>query len=356
MKRWQIRPFSPHFPLKKNNMRITREFLLKSARTHAAQKAYTDRSIICIYLTGSLLRDEPLLGGTTDIDLICVHSSEPKVKREVIRLSDDIHLDLAHYSMSLFDQPRRLRADPWLGAHMIVDSKMLHDARHWFEFTQASVASKFYAPETILDRIRPMAETARTAWMEMSHIDEIDLTVLNRYIKTIETIGNALACFSGPPLTERRFWIDYPGRLNAIKAPAFASYLANLFMPEKSPSEQDWQTWMKDWGEALDSVGRHSGVPVKLHPCRRHYYIRAADYLKKDHPQAALWIMVRTWLLSGAQMRSNSRLFKPLSSFCESIGYTPTAFNERLQAMDQMLDGLEEFIDFYAQQNGVIST
>lgn len=337
-------------------MRITRDFLLKTARMQAAQKAYSDRSVICIYLTGSLLRNEPLINGTTDIDLICVHSNEPKVAREVIRMNDDIHVDLAHYSASLFVQPRNLRSDPWLGAHLIADPILLRQTGHWFEFTRASVEASFYVPETVLDRIRPMAEQARAAWMEMSQIEEIDLAVLNRYLKVIETIGNAFACFSGPPLTERRFWMDYPHRLGAVQAPASAVYLANLFMPESPSTGGDWQTWIQDWKEALASVGKQSEVLVRLHPCRFNYYTRAAELFQTVLPQAALWIMARTWLLAGSQMRSNSRLFKPLNNFCAMLGFTPDGFEKRLQAMDQILDGLEEFIDSYAQQNGVIST
>lgn len=337
-------------------MRITRDFLLKSARTHAAQKAYSDRSIICIYLTGSLLREEPLINSTTDIDLICIHNSEPKVAREVFRLSDDIHLDLAHYPMSLFEHPRRLRQDAWLGAHMIAGPKLLYESRHWFEFTQAGVASRYYDPETILERAVPAAENARSAWMEMNQTDEITLEVLMKYLKVIETIGNTLACFSGPPLTERRFWEDYPVRLRMIQAPALAGYLHNLFMPQSLPSESDWQTWTSDWLEAMDGAGKQSGVLVKLHPIRRSYYAAAVELFKNEHPQSALWIMLRNWLLAGTQMRSNSRLYKPLGSFLESIGFTPSGFNDRLQAMDQMLDGLEEFIDLYTRQNGVVST
>lgn len=337
-------------------MRITRDFLFKTARLQAAQKAYADRSIICIYLTGSLLHDEPLINGTADIDLICVHSQETKVAREVIPLNDDIHMDLAHYPASLFLQPRNLRSNPWLGAHLIADPIMLRQTGHWFEFTQASVEASFYVPETILDRIRPMAEEARTAWMEMCQSEEIDLTILGRYLKTIEMIGNAFACFSGPPLTERRFWMEYPLRLTAIQAPTSAAFLSNLFMPESPPAESDWQTWMKDWKEALASIGRQAEVLVRLHPCRFNYYTRAVELFQTEQPQAALWIMARTWLLAGMQMRSNSRLYKPLNSFCEALGFAPESFENRLQAMDQILDGLEEFIDSYAQQNGVIST
>ena len=52
-------------------MRITRDILLNQARENAAKLAQKDRGMICIYLAGSLLREDPLIGGITDIDLIC---------------------------------------------------------------------------------------------------------------------------------------------------------------------------------------------------------------------------------------------------------------------------------------------
>lgn len=337
-------------------MRITREFLFKSARTHAAQKAYSDQSIICIYLVGSVLREEPLLNGTTDIDLICVHEGEPQKEREVIRLNDEIHLDLAHYPMKLFKQPRSLRRNAWIGGHMIEDPKLLYESKHWFEFTQASVASKFYSPETILERLRPMEEGARAAWMEMSQVNEIDLPVLSKYVKNVETIGNVLACFSGPPLTTRRFWMDYPDRLQKIQAPAWANYLSNLFMTAAEPGGSNWETWTSNWLETLNTVSRQQDATDPFKPCRLNYYLAAVDVMKQSLSRGALWILLRTWLQAGAQLRSNSCLYKPLGEFLAALGFTPSEFEKKLGAMDQMLDGLEEFIDQYARQNGVVST
>ena len=71
-------------------MRLTRDTLIKIARDSALQRAKVSRRIICIYLTGSVLEETPLLGGTTDIDLIIIQDSEPLQKREVSSQNDDI--------------------------------------------------------------------------------------------------------------------------------------------------------------------------------------------------------------------------------------------------------------------------
>ena len=57
-------------------MRITKEALLKAARESAEKSSRRNRDLVCIYLTGSLLSETPLLGGTTDIDeliSLCTH-------------------------------------------------------------------------------------------------------------------------------------------------------------------------------------------------------------------------------------------------------------------------------------------
>ena len=96
-------------------MRITRDTLLKIARDTAAERVRVSRRVICIYLTGSCVVDEPLLGGTADIDLVIIEDGQPLLAREVVRLNDEISLDISHYAQEDFLHPRSLRVDPWLG-------------------------------------------------------------------------------------------------------------------------------------------------------------------------------------------------------------------------------------------------
>ena len=135
-------------------MRITRALLHKLARDNAEKIVRRNRELVCIYLTGSLLEAEPLLGGTTDIDLIVVHNSQPAYPREMVHLSDEVHLDIAHLSIDSFRQPRSLRTDPWLGSFLNANPTLLHDTQHWFEFTQASAGAQFDQPENVIENFR----------------------------------------------------------------------------------------------------------------------------------------------------------------------------------------------------------
>ena len=55
-------------------MKLTKEKLLRLSDSYIAQRSRKDRSIVCAYLTGSLLRDYPFINGTTDVDIIMIHS------------------------------------------------------------------------------------------------------------------------------------------------------------------------------------------------------------------------------------------------------------------------------------------
>ena len=82
-------------------MRITQEMLIKIAKDHVAKRIRKEKDLVAVYLTGSVSGGEPLLGGSTDIDMIFVHKEEPPLKREVLRVTYEISLDIEHHHQSL---------------------------------------------------------------------------------------------------------------------------------------------------------------------------------------------------------------------------------------------------------------
>ena len=145
-------------------MRVTRESLIRIAKETAQERAFNDRDIIAAYLTGSLVSNDidPLLGGTTDIDIIFVHATEPKHRREFVRLTPDFHVDLGHRAKSEFKRPRELRLDPWLGWEMY-DPMLLFEREKFFEFVQAGLRAgfEFNAPAPALQRSRSLLAHGR---------------------------------------------------------------------------------------------------------------------------------------------------------------------------------------------------
>ena len=242
-------------------MRITRETLLKLAKDTAKLRAQLDRSLVCIYLTGSVLNSEPLLGGTTDIDLVLIHDGEPAVKREVSRLSNEIHLDIAHLPQALFQQTRQLRLDPWVGSFLCYNPLLLHESHHWFEYTQASVCAQFRQPDYTVRRARPLAEDARQTWFDLQESEDgWKPGSIALYFKALEQAANAIACLTGPPLPERRFMLQFPQRAEAVGRPHLADGLVELLLPQ-SPPEENWPGLFESWKKALAEASKLADCP-----------------------------------------------------------------------------------------------
>jgi len=339
-------------------MRLTRETLIKIARDTATQRARVSRRIVCIYLTGSVLGDAPLLGGTTDIDLIIIHDSDPDPAREVVRLTDEIHLDIGHYSQSVFHQPRHLRNDPWFGPFIYRKPMVLYETHHWFDFIQAATGAQFFQPDYVLHRASNLAEKARKSWMDLElNASEAHPMRLYQYFEALENAGNALVCLTGEgePLTERRFMLQIPHRLHDFGQPDLISELVGLFVPDPAKLEENWPHWLASWKDAYRAASSQAGVPPRLSACRQLYYERAAETLWDESPSAALWLLLRTWTLAAGAIPTDSPEFLAWQSAGQFFGLNEAGFPNRLQALDHYLDRVEETLDAWANANGVSS-
>ncbi len=339
-------------------MRLTRETLIKIARDAAEQRARISRRIICIYLTGSVLTDASLLGGTTDIDLIVIHDSDPLQPREITRVSDEIHLDIGHFSEAVFRQPRHLRTDPWLGPFIYRKPLVLYETHHWFDFIQASTGAQFFQPDNVLQRASTLSQRARQGWMELgSSAGETHPHRVYRYLEAVENAGNALVCLTeeGQPLAERRFMLQIPHRLQAFEQPELISDLVGLLAPDLSGLEENWPRWLADWKEAYQAAAGQEDVPPRLHPCRQLYYERAAQALWDESPSAAAWLLLRTWTLAAQSLPGDSPAVAGWRSACQFLGLDEPGFGGRLRALDRYLDRVEETLDAWGNANGISS-
>ena len=334
-------------------MRITRDTLLKLARNTTAERIYQDRRLVCIYLTGSLLMDEPLLGGTTDIDLIFVHNTTPEQNREIVRATNQIHLDIAHYDQAVFQQPRRLRIDPWIGSFLCKDPICLHDTGHWFEFTQAGVYAQFMRPENVIQRARPFAAEARQIWFKLQDKpSNASPQALWNYLKALERAANALAMLVGTPLTERRFLLQFPVRVGTLERPGLSAGLADLYTADPL-SEETWRSWLEQWETCLTAAEKLDNCPPRLASPRLSYFQSAIETLHSDHPEAALWILLRTWVLSILCSQDNSVYLEGWQQAARMLQLDEKHFPDRIKALDAYLDIVEETLDVWAQRNGI---
>ncbi|HEY3477128.1 MAG TPA: hypothetical protein VGK56_21110, partial [Anaerolineales bacterium] len=282
-------------------MRVTRESLIRIAKETAQERAFNDRDIIAAYLTGSLVSDtEPLLGGTTDIDIIFVHAEEPKHRREFVKLTPDFHLDISHRAKAEFKRPRELRLDPWLGWEMY-DPMLLYEREKFFEFIQAGLRAgfEFNAPAPALQRSRLLLAHGRGIWRDLLETgDPLRPKDVAQYMKSIYHAVNAVAELSGPPLQERRLLLEFPPRAETAQRPGMNAALIGLL----GASHLDHafiNDWIPEWRLAFEAAAENSRADPRIHPSRLNYYEKAIrSMLAGETPRAALWPLLQTWTLA----------------------------------------------------------
>ena len=334
-------------------MRINRQTLLKIAEDTVAQRARQERDIVSAFLIGSLLEDDYILGGTTDIDLVFIHTDPVKDEREIVRLTDEVHLDIAHYPQKVFRQTRNLRRHPRLGP-AIFGCKVLYDPQHFMDFTQASVRGQFDRPDYIIDRAHQQAEYARQVWLSF-YTDtpgQPGPQDIYKYIKALEHAANAVASLYTPPLTERRFLLAFRARAEAAnRLSLYPGILELLGAP--NVEKEALQIWLAAWRTCLESLPKEN-IPARLSPYRIPYYLHAFEFiLDSDQPMAVLYPLMRTWTLAACQLPEEAEAMAAWKKACGYLGWLGAGFGERTEALDAYLDGVEEVLDEWARANGV---
>jgi hypothetical protein len=332
-------------------MRITREMLLKLAQDTVTQRVRSDRSVMGVYLHGSSLESEPLLGGTTDIDLFFVHDGEIGMKREIVRITDDVHLDISHYSRTEFRQTRELRLHPWLGP-ILYNCKIIHDPQHFIDFVQATVRGQFDRPDYVLGRARPQAEQARHIWLSFTLSPPTPgLQAIALYLRAVEHAADAIALLSGVPLTERRFLLKFPEKAKAVDRPGLYPGLLGL-LGGPTVDAGILRSWLPGWRTAYE-IAPKDAVSPRLAPARFPYYLRAYEaIIEGDRPQAVLWPLLRTWVQLISVLPPGSPSQSAWSDAFTHLGLLGEAFSERLAALDAYLDMVEETLEIWARENG----
>ncbi len=336
-------------------MRVNRGTLLKIARDTVAQRTRQDRTIFSAYLCGSLLGDDYLLGGTTDIDLVFVHTGPVSIEREITRLTDEIHLDIAHYDQILFRQTRELRLHPWLGPTLF-NCQIMYDPQHFMDFTQASVRGQFNRADYVLERARQQAEHARQLWFAFYREtpEEPRPEQLTNYFEAVEKSANAVACLTGAPLTERRLLLDFPPRAEMVDRPGlYPGLLGLLGSPEM---EIDIVIgWLDSWQATLEAIPE-AETPPRLHADRLVYYRKAIEQLlKSEQPETALWPLLHTWTLAANCLSTGHLQIDQWEKAGRDLGLLGEAFADRIIALDAYLDMVEETLDKWGRENGVVS-
>lgn len=332
-------------------MRINRNMLLKIANDAIEKSVNADRSLMAVYLQGSLLGDSPLIGNTADIDMFYIHSSDVTVEREIIRISDEVHLDISHHSHMVYRQPRELRLHPWLGP-AIYGCKIMYDPQHFLDFVQASVRGQFSSPANVLNRVRRQAGHAREMWEAFyTHPQPPNPQEASMYLHALEHAANAVAGLSGHTLSERRFLMDLRTRAEAVgKGGLYAGFLGLLGAP--AVGVETIRTWLPGWQEAYAALPEEK-APIRLSPHRWLYYLKAVEaMLDSSNGRDSIWPLWRTWTHAVCSLPEDSSHLAAWQQAGEQLGVVGPAFSEKIAGLDAYLDTVEELLETWARENG----
>ena len=329
-------------------MRINRETLLKITKDTVEKKFAHDLNITAVFLVGSLRPETATVDSAADVDLLVLHNGQIERDREIVKLSNDYHLDITYEAASLYAQPRDLRGDGWRGWAMW-DPQLLYQKGRFFEYTQSVVRAQFEEPINIIKRSRFFAEPARTAWtgMQMDPESVSPLKILN----TASDAANALACLVQEPLTERNILAGFPARAKALDQDdliqKFFACVSQNFSVEKT------REWLPLWEKAFQSAS-HSPADLRLHSVRLPYYKAAIEtQLNSDLPGAALWPMLYTWSLIAENSSFTENEARDWEKVCSEVGLDREGQDARLHALDIYLDRMEEILEQLITDHGL---
>jgi hypothetical protein len=294
--------------------------------------------------------ENPFLGNTTDIDIVLVHTGQPKVRREVVPVTAEIHLDIVHNPRQEYEKPKELRIHPWLGPELY-DPLPLYVSGHFFEFIQAGVRAEYSEPGNVLARARQNAEHARQIWSGL----QVDLNSgparMLSYLKSINHAANTIALLTGNPLAERRFMLQFHERAEAAGAPALAADLTSLLGGDRADGSilSGFLTaWEEDFVRA---TSRNKVHPSIASPRLAYYKASINAMLASESPLSILWPMVHTWTLCAVSLPSSQQ--GKWRAACETLGLFGQTFNERLEELDRFLDAVDEVLEKLAASHGL---
>ena len=334
-------------------MRITREGLLNTCVNYTKQAVYNDRGITAVYLTGSMLTEFPFIDGTTDVDLIIVHDTLTNPQQEVIRLTDEVSLDINHYGKAIFSDAEKFKKNILLGCSLCFDPIVFYGKGHWFEFVLASNEATFFLPDNVFDRAFSYYKNARYFFSVIQKNRNItDINFAWYYLHAIEYACSAIACLRSKPLPLRKFISELGKACSAVSSPDIVGDTYDLILGEKDPTayfEYFFNSW-KYYFEFFNVYARNDYF-CQYKPERKLYYEEPVKGFWKDNLPSAIWIMAYTWSEIGSQMKlENNEYFTALFKMLE---IHPSFYDQRKKQLDMFLDKISVKIETWGKENGL---
>jgi len=333
---------------------IERDTLLKIARDTAAQRMAARRSLLSAYLTGSVAAGEPLLGGATDIDLVFIDADAPPAAREIIRLSDQVALDIHYRAKADYAHPKELRVHPWRGPEMAAPV-LLSDPTHFFELAQSSARGQFHRPDHVAVRARGFVAWARDE-LHVGLLPGMDPSAPVTFAALCRSLlytANAMITLAGPPGAGRRLVMKLETAAQALRA--YRADLYDEFMAmwgAEAIRQADARQCLADWSETYRAG--QSPADELIHPARRTIYERGfQSQIEADRAGDALWLMLYTWQACLKNLPADSPAADKWVEFLERLGMaSPAEFAARVEQARAYVTLADEVVEAWAERNG----
>lgn len=330
-------------------LRVSREKLIELAELETQHRADT-AGIVSSYLIGTVATGNPIFGDTADVDLIFIHEGEPRTRREIQRLSENIHLDIYHYAKERYMQPRELRVDPWIGPSLSAPI-FIYDPHHFFEWAQAGARGQFFRSDHVFSRANAFYKRARQAMSLLS----LSNRWLKMYTRIVLEATNAIITLVGNPAAGRRLALD----IERLSKDAGYPEIYELFLQLLGRDALNvtlLPQWLSAWGYTFDTAAAISAEP-ELDPCRRMYYLRGFQALIDiDKPEAILWTMLTTWeraIYTLMDIDDAASHQTEWDSVLQRLSLDPASIKSRVEELDKYLHVIEKILGSWAKQIGV---
>lgn len=269
-------------------MKITRRKLIELAGQEAQKRAETG-GLLSAYLIGTVAHGEPLLGEAADIDLVLIHKEPPGREREVVRLSHQVHLDIAHHHKTRYEKPSQLRTDPWLGP-ALCEPVFLYDPDHFFEWAQAGARGQYFRADHALARALAFLAQAR----QQASLLQLSNRWVRGFLTAALNASNGIASLDKFPVAGRRLALALEKQTHSLARPEIYSRFLRLIGADQV---HDWaqSDLYQPWAQAFDAAIRLDGDEL-LVECRKDYYLQGFQALsEQDQQKAVLWPLLYTW-------------------------------------------------------------
>lgn len=331
---------------------IEQATLVKIARDAAQQRMAARPSLVSAYLTGSVAANEPMLGDATDIDLVLIDGATPPAPREIVRLTDQVALDIHYRPKADYANPKSLRVHPWLGPEL-AEPIFLHDPTHFFELAQASARGQFYRPEFVAARARAFLAWARAAL----HIGllpgaepEAPVT-LGALCQAMLSAANALISLVAFPGAGRRLVMKLETAAGQLRRPDLHAEFLDLFGGPHLPPDRA-EALLANWHAAYRAG--QSATDELIHPARRTIYERGFRALiDADRAAEGHWLMLSTWNACMQNIPRDSAAADQWAGFLGALGLaTPDDFAARVRQAAHYVTLVDELVEGWAAANG----